>query len=306
MYRTEIAYPKGKSQKWLLCQSDCPEDVYDFIKRNKPWAVGGNADCLSTGKPDGWADTKDLNHALELGRFGWAGGRKQMIGEIEAANLILRALPRRTDAIDVAGSYPIVPLAVAGDPCNMVTKGIDSTKTKPIVRIVVNAAVSGAVSVNTIIKRGAAILSWIDELESAGIRCDVEVIETGLFREHDKEQLGVLFSMTGKLSHEPVDIDRLSFLLCHPAIQRRIFFSLYEREASQAKIGLTQAEAITYGAPTDEFPSEWIGQHSIYFPAMKKASADWASPAMAIAAVERAVMAGLQLEDATEFNQWGD
>ena len=297
MYRTELVNVAKPRQNWLLVTAESPEDIFDKIESTKVWAFGGNADCSSHGEGDGWAETRDLSHALDVGRRGWAKGRDTMMKVLDDSNVIRRSLPHKADALDVGGSYPVVPLAVAGDPMCMVTHGMESTRTKPVVRIVVNVAVSGAVTAATIMQRGGAILSWVDGLEAAGIRVEIEVIESGLFQEGEATPKGVVFSVKAKRADEPLDIDRVSFLICHPAIQRRLFFALYEREADQGKLGLTPSEAVTYGAPTDALPAGVLGLHSVYFPAMLRNNPDYATPATAVAAVERMILSSMQLED---------
>lgn len=294
MYRTETVTDK-KTTPWFVARSDHPDDIFCFAER-VIWAKGGNSDYPGS-DTDGWSNSESLKEAIHLGRFGWDKGRQLMKEAIAEADLVRRSLPRKTDTIDVAGSFPIVPIAVAGDPVCMVTQGFDLLKARPVLRVLVNVACSGGVNHKTIIRRGGAIVSWIDELESSGVRCDVEIVETGLFRLGEGKMAGVVFSATGKLSHEPVDIDKLGFLLCHPSVQRRIFFALYEREEALNQIGISQLKAITYGIPTDDVPEGALGEHSIYFPAMLRTNEDYESPALAVAAVERAIMKSLQLTE---------
>lgn len=301
MYRTEIIKVKDpKEQEWLVVSADYFGDFGDVISGSVSWAKDGVADCDSTGEGDGWAETKNLKEAVDLGRYGWGKGRDQMLKVLDESNVIRRAIPHKSEALDVAGYYPVVPLACAGDPVCMITHGISSIKTKPVIKIVVNVAVSGAVTTATIMRRGGAILSWIDGLEDAGYRCEVDIIESGLFQKHAKVQKGVLFSLKAKSASEPVDVDRLAFLLCHPAMQRRVFFSLYERLRESTRIGLIQSEVVTYGSPTDLIPEDILGQHSIYFPALMRGSGDWDTPATAVAAVERMIQKSLQLSEVAE------
>lgn len=301
MYRTEIlrlkAQDKKPAQEWLLCSAESFSDFAERIEKRTPWATGGVADCQTTGEGDGWAQTATLAEALNLGRYGWSKGRKTLLKVLDDSNVIRRSIPHKSDALDVAGHYPVVPLACAGDPACMVTRGESSIKTKPVVKIVVNVSVSGAVTTATIMRRGGAILSWIDGLEDAGYRCEVDIIEAGLFQKHSKLQRGVLFSLKAKSADEHVDVDRLAFLLCHPAMQRRVYFSLYEQESRQKDIGLVPGESVTYGSPTNDLPADWVGLHSVYFPALLRNNPDYQTPAMAVAAVERHILQSLQLDD---------
>jgi len=306
MYRTEIIRTKtGAAKQWLVASADSPEDLLSKVEYSKTWAVDGNADCSSSGEGDGWAETRDLSHALELGRVGWAKGRKTMMRVLDDSNVIRRNIPHRSDGLDVGGSYPVVPLAIAGDPCCMVTHGMESTKTKPVVKLVVNVAVSGAVTAATIMTRGGAILSWVDGLEAEGFRCEIDVIESGLFRETTPNPLGVLYTVKVKRADEPLDIDRVAFWVCHPAIQRRIFFAAYERSPELGTmLGLSPVEGVTYRSPCDHLPEDVLGLHSVYFPSLLRNNPDYASPVAAVAAVERAVLLSLQVEDIDQFNEW--
>lgn len=68
-------------------------------------------------------------------------------------------------------------------------------------------------------------------------------------------------------------------------------------DSFEESFGLTKTQLMTYGQPTDEISTDWIGQHSVYFPALRRATDDWSSPELAAAAVERMVAKNLQVED---------
>lgn len=304
MYRVERVIEKRKaltSVEWALCQCDRASELF-----HRAAAIEDNLPDKSVvrypgGLDDGWSDVGSLEDAVSLGLYGWREGEKLMQAQIAQAVIVQKLFLRKAVGVDVGGAYPNVPLAVAGDPMCMVTPDSESTKTKPIVRIVINVAVSGNVPREVIHARGGAILAWVDELERCGYRCEIVVIETGIFGRTSSSPKGIMFMATGKLPEEPLDIDRMSFLLCHPAMQRRIFFSLYEGdETFEKSLGLTKAQLMTYGQPTDEISSDWIGAHSVYFPALRRATDDWSSPEMAAAAVERMIAKNLQVEDAEE------
>lgn len=302
MYRVEKITAKNKpglpKVEWALCQCDRASDLF-YRARD----IEGNLPEKSVvrypgGPDDGWSDVSSLEQAVDLGLYGWRDGEKLMKEQIAQAHIVQKLFSRKAVGVDVAGAFPLVAAAVAGDPMCMVTPDADSLKTKPIVRIVVNVAVSGNVPREVIYARGGAILAWVDELEQCGYRCEIVVIETGIFGAKSPNPKGVMFMATGKLPEEPLDIDRMGFLLCHPAVQRRVFFSLYEGdEVFEKTLGLSKAQLMTYGQPTDEISSDWIGQHSVYFPAMRRATGDWASPELAAAAVERIVAKNLQVEE---------
>lgn len=299
MYRIERATQRRKDRPdvaWALCQSDRASEIFERALYLEPNLPDKSVVRYPGGPNDGWSDVESLQAAVKLGIYGWREGEKLIHEKMEQGLVTQRALPRKTQGLEVAGAYPLVPAAIAGDPMCMFTPDAQSIKTKPVVRIVVNVAVSGNVPRATIQARGAAILSWVDELEASGYRCEIAIVETGLFGANSPSPKGVLFSATGKLPEEPLDVDRMSYLLCHPSVQRRIFFAMYEgEERLRSELGLTAAQAMTYGQPTDDILPEWIGDHSVYFPSIRKAQGDWANPAFAVAAVERMILKGLQL-----------
>jgi hypothetical protein len=302
MYRIEKIIEQRlaplKPVSWALCQFDRSAELFYRARSMEENLPEKSVVRYPGGKDDGWSDVGSLTEAVDLGLYGWRDGEKLMEEKIAQAFIVQRLFPRKSAGVDVAGAYPFVPAAVAGDPLCMVTPTDESVKTKPIVRIIVNVAVSGNVPREVIYARGGAILAWVDELESSGYRCEIVIIESGLFGSKGDKPKGIVFMATGKTPEEPLDIDRMGYLLCHPSVQRRIFFSLYEGDRKLEELGFTKAQLMTYGQPTDEIPKEFIGEHSVYFPAMRKATDDWASPVMAAAAVERMVIKNLQLEDA--------
>lgn len=304
MYRVEKILQTKKGQpniNWLLCQCDRASELFDRSQRAADNLPDKSVVRYPGGPDDGWSDVASLDEAIKLGLYGWREGEKLLEEKIARAQVIQNPLSHRSTGVDVGGAYPLVPLAVAGDPMCMVTPDADSIRTKPVVRLVVNVAVSGNVSREVIYARGGAILAWVDELEASGYRCEIVIIETGIFGRLGKDPKGVIFMATGKSPEEPLDIDRMSFLLCHPSVQRRVFFSLYEGdEIFERELGLSKPQLMTYGQPTDDIPHDFLGAHSVYFPAMKKAVGDWASPLMAVTAVERMILKNLQLENAGE------
>lgn len=299
MYRIETA--KLGNVQWALCQCDRAAEIFERAKRVEDNLPDNSVVRYPGGPDDGWSDVGSLTEATNLGLYGWREGQAHMKAQIAQAHIVQKLFTRKAIGLDVGGAYPSVPLAVAGDPMCMITPDEESLKSKPIVRIIVNVSVSGNVPREVIYARGGAILAWVDELESCGYRCEIVVIETGIFGANSDKPKGIMFMTTGKLPEEPLDIDRMSFLLCHPAMQRRIFFGLYEGDdAFERHLGLTKAQLMTYGQPTDALDPDWLGGHSVYFPALRKATDDWASPEMAAAAVERMVAKCLQVQDVEE------
>lgn len=318
MFRSElIEKPDDKSKKWRVCQADHFGDVLDFIEKTPPaWKGGylaseqehGGASGFDAkmGLTDSWAGTQSLKEALELCRTGWDQGIKLLSETLDAANIVQKQSRVLSEGLDVAGSMPFVPAAVAGDPMCMVSRGLERARTKPIFRIMMSGSASAGVSMQTIINRGGAILSWVDKLEGAGYQCELlyvyDVTESGWGgRSGNVTEFSCGFPI--KSAGEPLNIDRAAFMMAHPAMLRRFIFALYER------FGDVEPNFRSgYGMPNNNIPPMLQVDHSIYFRALHSGEGDWKNPATAIVAVERAILKALTQEtigdDLREQMEW--
>jgi hypothetical protein len=172
-----------------------------------------------------WFMSDNWEHASRLVREGWQEGR-EALAQAKALVPVVQARGRvLAQGMDVAGAYPVVPLAVAGDPCCMVTVGEQERATRPYVRFSISACVSGGIGADVIQARGAAILAWIDALEDAGARCEV-VMQFKLGTEkRDRADCTVMV----KRAEEPLNLDVLAYALCNASFFRRHGFGWFER-----------------------------------------------------------------------------
>ncbi len=299
MYRTQILEKPNKT-KWLVDTADHIEDIVKFIRDTKPqWPDGEDRSSERPG--DGeygrkWSGTDSLEEALKLAEYGWPGGRKMMAESLDAADVAQRAIRHKTEGLDVGGSYPFVPAAVAGDPMCMVTRGLDMARTRPAFRLMVSGVYSASISANVIMNRGAAILSWADRLENMGFTTDiynvasVHCYASPSSKNGERPYRNVTMGFPVKLAGEPLDIDRAAFMLAHPAMLRRLWFATCERHA-ELSCGFSSG----YGSVSNEIPEPLQVPHSVYFSQVH--GNDFASPATAIAAVERQILEALQQDE---------
>jgi len=166
-----------------------------------------------------WHGTKDLPEALSLARNGWPVGRNKLVAAFTAAQA--QFIMEAAFNMDVAGAYPIVALAVAGDPCNMVDLAPIEKRNKPIVRLVANMVASATYKAEEMINYGAAVLSYLDGLESAGFRCELTwQYFVGLNVGSGCYNLTVI----AKQAEEPMELDKLAFMWINPSMSRRLGF----------------------------------------------------------------------------------
>lgn len=192
--------------------------------------------------------TRDFSQAVRLVREGWPEGRDRLIEGMEAAALVTPSLPMDSRRMDVAGAYPVAALAACGDPMSMVDPGDLSAAKRPVVRLAFSFSYSCGKRAQEVEDYGSALLSWIDRIEESGR--SVEVMAC-----HLASASGWRFgsSIVVKRAGEPLEIDRVAFVVGHPAFLRRIHFRAYEREGAD---GFEDAFAGGYGMPETRRPTD--------------------------------------------------
>lgn len=69
-----------------------------------------------------------------------------------------------------------------------------------------------------------AVLSYVEGLEGAGFRCEITVI----FCSDMDGQSGQSTTVLVKRAEEPIEPDRMAFVMTHPAVFRRLCFGVFE------------------------------------------------------------------------------
>ncbi len=196
-------------------------DSFTKSLHNKPeWPL---EDCASNRPVESFSGNVTFEQALLLAEYGWPEGRDHMSEvstdmapeNIEVAEFV-------KIQTDVAGAYPIVPLAVAGEPAHMASVTVSECAHK-IVRCEVSVVHHHGIEADSIMFNGAAVCSYVDALEAAGWQ--VEIWAKGSLVA--KHTLNV--SICVKRASEYLDIDRVSFALAHPAMLRRLLFRTTEQ-----------------------------------------------------------------------------
>lgn len=158
--------------------------------------------------------------ALAMIKDGWQEGAsrvRKMRDKINAKN------PRgpRLVKYDVAGAFPVVARAIAGNPLNM--RRMDSAKLRrrPIITLVNHMGGLADVDADCFVNKCAVVAAIVDSIEAAGYSCHV---------------LGLAMAKTGshlagtvmqvKAPGEHVDTARMAMALGHVGMFRRIVFSL--------------------------------------------------------------------------------
>lgn len=174
--------------------------------------------------------TKDFDEAVQLARYGWEEGLKDLdyYEEMSDKAYASKVNDNMWDVeLSNTGSYVDVGTYLQGIPecmCDFVSK-----RTNTFADIIVNPTISCGVSKKTIMNRGREIMKLIDALEKRHIKTRVVVISvvcSGPVNGGDRW----IVKVVAKDYNEMLDQSRLIFVLAHASYPRRMTFVLQEME----------------------------------------------------------------------------
>lgn len=203
-----------------------------------------------------WAGTETFEEAVKLASDGWTEGEKKTKALSHGLFAHVSHLIERQNVVyDVEGNGIDVAKFLNNEPeCwqkfeTELTQGSGHR----LVRIVFNFSASSKVSSGVIMARGAAIAALVELLEYAGHRVELIAVQsieymgkpdTPSSNNYGELRIGV------KEFSQNLDMGRVSFALAHPAMLRRIAFSVWERgldSDQRPKLGIPA----NYGHPCD-------------------------------------------------------
>ncbi len=187
-----------------------------FIEQGKT-RTGMDEDSNDAGR-DWNGNTRNREHAIQIARNGWPTGAQNLESLIKGVLPAVKLGDVPTFSMDVAGAYPIAPYAAAGDPCAMVTLGSEPKRAR-VARFVLNICNLCTVSPKSIMAWGSAVLALVDSLENQDIRCEIVCCSNA---EAGDQRFSTIINV--KQAGDPLDIDRLAFVIAHPSMLRRLWF----------------------------------------------------------------------------------
>jgi len=229
------------------------------------------SDAGSLSGSESFSQSKSWEHSLDMAERGWHEGREAL----HAA--MFKTVTDRMPEFDLApaGFMPCIPAYAIGIPEDMFCPSEFAQEVpKPIVRIVVNITASGCVEAEHLANRGAAIVQLIDRIQLAGQRVELVAV---FGSDHRSKGQKTLCTITVKRPEEPVDLDRISYAIAHPAMLRRSLFRVMEFTVPHRVSG--------YGVPMDS--SEFYGERDIYIKSMMSDSSGFESREQAVKTVNK-------------------
>lgn len=207
------------------------DNVTEFIDFVDGVGAVGNSSHSIPGRYDsGWYGTSTFEEAVSLARNGWPEGlEKAAMFDAVLEQIIAEKMFEPEAKWDVSGDWIDIGRFVTGEPevfGEYVETEVQRTATPPkIIRIVVNVCVSAGVDTGVIIKRGAAMTALVTALERHGRRCEIDVVAPNQMG-YNSQRFDLV--IRAKEAGEPMQLDKMVFLMAHPAILRRLIFSSWE------------------------------------------------------------------------------
>jgi hypothetical protein len=180
---------------------------------NRPSFRGGRFGEVYNGA--NWHGARDWKHGMQIIREGIPNFQKEISSLVDKVSV---NLPSTQDmwVADIAGACPIVPMAIAGLPDNMLRLEQQETSGVPL-RIFVSTAYSGGCETSMIERRGVAILAL---LESLAAKRPVELL---LFAEFDDANYNGFHTPIVRVDSMPLDQTTLTAALVSPVVSRLMF-----------------------------------------------------------------------------------
>jgi hypothetical protein len=184
-----------------------------------------------------WSGGLSWNESKRLALMGWQKGLIEVDKfQAKVNELITSKIVRHKPVYAVAGSYIDIGHYLSNDPECFITKQYDENNQQgKIITIVCSISFSARIKAETIIQRGAMICALIDAIEYAGYRAEVicnEASSKSISNRDgfDKERGWFEVDVTIKKASQALNKIELAFCLAHPAMLRRVMFSVAEIE----------------------------------------------------------------------------
>lgn len=224
--------------------------------------------------------------AVRMAKYGWNEGADKVQ---DALKVFAPATPKPDTKTDFYGFRPHVPRYCAGAPDSMIrhTRDAESGSGR-VVTLIVPVNAMCMTNAQHMANFGVGVVQYVNQMETQGMRVEVIACCANLINGWRST-----FSWTVKRADQPLDLAVIAFAIGHPAMFRRIGFTLLER--------CKAPECCGYGQSADARLSDFINPApgTIILNGMKDAHTNAKTPEAAFEYVSK------QIEKAME-QQYAD
>ena len=196
----------------------------------------------------GWYGTADMDEAIELARFGWEEGRRQLLRQ--AGRVAIDRLVGRRLVVDPMPSYSgdevDIDNFLMGRPDHMVEYPLRYDAGGKQATVLMNCSIAARVSAERIMRRGAAVLAVIEALRAEGYSLGLTMTEA---TRDDWAHTTVEYHIPVVHPGGFLDMDAAAFCVAHPSFLRRLIFALNEHEPVDLRRVMGFYRAGGYGQP---------------------------------------------------------
>lgn len=202
-----------------------------------------------------FTNTDSLQEAIELATSGWKEGIKKIKQKYDVSKKTQSSFvvdPRN----NVYGSYVNIGRYLEGMPDCMVDNVVLMIPKR--INIICKVGFNSSASESDFIKYGTKILQLIDELESKNIRVNLEI--RWCIHSSGKYYVDRIIL---KNYNDFVNLNILCFALCHPSFERRIGFSVVEKQSEDIVRYFGFSEGYGYGSIAELIVTEEEKKNSL-------------------------------------------
>lgn len=201
-------------------------DFYKYISENDINKLYKGRTLMSVSEKEEFTGTKNFEEAVYLLKNGWKDMSikvNKRLGKLENTSGIVS---KKRQMYDVVGYQVSVPRYLQGLPTSMI-----NSKNIPVRQkvITINKLISYPVTTNKehIIEESVKMLSAVKRIEQSGVRCKINIL-MGSYDEYRGKKHYEIAKVCVKSPMERMNISKLSFVLVHPSMLRRLYLRYIE------------------------------------------------------------------------------
>ena len=211
----------------LVRHWDTFESFLEQVKSDSPLVEeAAKYGSASVGNRPLWFGSNCFGDAVQVAENGWAEG----LAKIKQLATSLKPIEgekadRHVAKFCEAGDEVDIDRYVSGEPeCMMDYELTQVPAAGRVVKIVLQISASEGVDAGQYFMRGAAAVMLADLVEQSGLRSEIIVAAGNCCGKNTAE-----FTIVVKRPDQPLELDRLAFVLAHPSMFRRFIFRIIEQ-----------------------------------------------------------------------------
>lgn len=249
--RPIVPAPKNDAARVSLAFYSSPESLAQHVADTPQSSCWYHSAWTNSEK---FAGSPDMESAIRMAREGWPEGAERAASLRDKVSVSV-PVERRARTFAVAGAFPNVQRAIAGDPANMYRLDSVASRRRPVLTLLSDMCVPATTFAGCLTNRAAVVAAIVDAIESAGFACNIVGYCSAKL---NRVRWATIVNL--KDSDQPADIGRLAFGLGHASMFRRLAW------VPAVEDRFTQAVGVALGAPVALDESS-VGEFTYVLPA---------------------------------------